>query len=216
MKPHRWLLPIIGPIFLATRAHAQDPKSEIVKCAAIAGATERLACFDALAHVLGGLDRGGGGGAGRAAGTPATGATGEWRVSTKTSLIDNSQNVFLTLDANESITGLGGRVQPTLIIRCKEGRTDAAVIWGVYLGLDTTSVLTRLDEEKATTALWDISTDNKATFHQRAEKFLRQLVGHQKLLAEVIPYGESPALVTFSIAGLDEAAKPLREACRLK
>lgn len=205
MKPYPLLLPLLGSIALAASARAQDAKGEIAKCAAIAGATDRLACFDALAKQLGGAGPG----------TPAPTAVGEWKVSTKTSPIDNSRNVFLTLDANESIQGLGGRVQPALIIRCKEGRTEAVINWGVYLGLDTTTVLTRLDDEKASTALWDISTDNKATFHKRAEKFLRQLVGHQKLLAEVVPYGENPALVTFSIGGLDEAAKPLREACHL-
>ena len=207
MRPRQLLLPLIGPIVLATPAQAQGEKGEIAKCAAIAGTTERLACFDALAKRLAG-----GGGAPR---TPATSATGEWRVSAQTSPIDNSRNVSLVLDANESIPGLGGPVQPALIIRCKEGRTEAYINWGVYLGLDTTTVLTRLDEEKATSATWSISTDNKASFHKRGDKFLVQLMGHQKLLAQVIPYGENPALVSFSLAGLDEAAKPLQEACHL-
>lgn len=206
VKPHRLLLQLIGLIVLATPAPAQGEKDEITRCGAIAGATERLACFDALANRLGVPTPK----------PPAPAESGQWNVSTETSPIDNSQNVYLVLEANESIPGLAGRVQPVLVMRCKEGRTEAYINWKVYLGLDTTTVLTRLDGENATRTTWSISTDNKATFHSHADRFLRQLAGHQKLLAQVIPFGESPAMVTFSTAGLDEAAKPLQEACHLK
>jgi len=206
MKARSLLLQLFVSTLFTIPAQAQSERDGIRQCAAIAAGAERLACFDALTTRLGTAKSG--------AAAPVN--RGQWEVSAATSPLDNSQNVFLSLAANETITGLGGRARPTLIIRCKEGKTDAAVSWDVYLGLDTTTVLTRIDSARATTSLWDISTNNKATFHQRPKQFLRELSGHQVLLAEVVPYGENPAMVTFAIAGVDEAAKPLREACHLK
>ena len=206
MKPRSFLFQLFVSILFAIPAQAQSERDGIAQCAAIAAGSERLACFDALTTRLGIAKSG--------AAAPAN--RGKWEVSAETSALDNSQNVFLSLQANEAIAGLGERARPTLIIRCKEGSTEAAISWDVYLGLDTTTVLTRIDTARATTSLWDISTNNKATFHKRPKQFLRELSGHQVLLAKVVPYGENPAMVTFAVAGLDEAAKPLRDACHLK
>lgn len=190
-----------------TNGQAQSEKSAIARCAAIDSPTQRLACFDALATRLG---------VARPAVTTTTspGGIGTWKVSTETSPIDDSKNVYLMLEAQESIPGLIGTVRPTLVVRCKERKTEAYIIWGVYLGLEETNVLTRLDEEKATSTTWNISTDNKATFYRGSEiQWLRQLLPHRKLLAQVTPYGESPTMVTFMLTGMTQAMRPLQEAC---
>ena len=178
---------------VATSARAQNEKVEIAKCAAIAGPTERLTCFDALAKKLGVA-------APRVSPAPSSGDTGKWQVSAETSPIDDSKNVYAMLQAQETISSMLGRARPTLILRCKEKKTEVFINWGVYLGLEETSVLTRLDDAKATSSTWGISTDNKATFYRGGHiAFIKQLLGHQRLLVQVTPYGEKPAMVTFPI-----------------
>lgn len=200
---------VLCPFLLATVSvsASADITAEIARCAAIQSPAERLACYDALARELG-LE------GGKKLSTSDAPGVGKWRVSTETSPIDDSKNVYLSLDAENSIPSMLGTVQPTLYLRCKENKTELYISWGVYLGLETTTVLTRLDSEKAKTAIWHLSTDNEATFYPGSPiSFIRTLMRHDTLLAQVTPYGESPVMVTFDLRGLEDAVKPLQEAC---
>lgn len=142
--------------------------------------------------------------------------TGAWRVSTETSPIDDSTNVHLALDSTNSITGrFGSNAQPRLYIRCKEKTTEVFVVWDVYLGIDETDILHRLDDRPARTLEWSISTDYKAAFYPGNDiSFARELQKHDKLLLRVTPYGESPVTATFELAGLENAIESLKQACR--
>lgn len=142
--------------------------------------------------------------------------SGKWRVSSQTSPIDDSTNVHLSLQADSSISGrFGETVRPSLRVRCKENRTEVFVAWELYLGIDTTQVLHRLDDRRAQTRTWGVSTDHEATFYRGNHvSFARELMNHERLLLQTTPYGEKPVTATFSIVGLENAAIPLREACR--
>jgi type VI secretion system protein VasI len=73
-------------------------------------------------------------------------------------------------------------------------------------------MLTRFDGEKATTEAWSISTDNKAVFVRGSDiTFAKKMMNHKTLLTQITPYGESPVMATFPVAGLSGAIKPLRE-----
>lgn len=141
---------------------------------------------------------------------------GRWRVSSQVSPIDDSTNVYLSLSADDNtIWGQppSGPI-PSLWIRCKENHTEVFVSWEVYLGIDTTDVLQRLDDERARTRAWSISTDHEATFYPGSDiGFVRELMSHKKLLLQVTPYGESPVRATFSLAGLENALVELRKSC---
>ena len=95
---------------------------------------------------------------------------------TDKSPIDDSKNVYLTLDSNDTIPALLGSSRPALVARCKGNNTNVYVVWGVYLGIDGTEVLVRLDGEKATQSTWSISTDYQATFYGGGDvEFLKSL-----------------------------------------
>jgi type VI secretion system protein VasI len=206
----RVLLTCLFPLTIISVPASADITADIARCAAIESPAERLACYDALAKRLG-LE------GGKKVSTSDAPGVGKWRTSTETSPIDDSRNVYLRLDAEESIPSMLGTVRPTLYIRCKENRTELYISWGVYLGLDTTTLLTRLDSEKAKSATWHLSTDNEATFYPGSPiSFIRNLLQHNTLLVQVTPYGESPVMVTFDLRGLEEAVKPLQEACNWK
>jgi len=139
---------------------------------------------------------------------------GKWSVRTEVSPIDDSTNVYLSLEANEAVSSKLKTATPTLTLRCKEKKTEAFINWGVYLGIDETNVLVRLDGGKASQSSWSISTDYEATFVPGGAGFIKRMMGHEKMLARVTPYSESSATVTFDIAGLSEAVKPLQKACK--
>lgn len=140
-----------------------------------------------------------------------------WRESIDVSPIDDSQNVYLSVTADRSIPNrYGGVAWPSLSIRCKENTTAAIISWGVYLGLDETRMITRVDSEPAQTRTWSISTSNNAVGRWSggsAIPFVQSLFGHSELFAQITPYGENPVQARFNISGLEERIGPLREAC---
>lgn len=201
---YRFLLTIFIHVGLIANVYSAE-KEEIAKCAAQKSSAERLLCFDALAKAMG-VDK---------PVTIETTGNGKWLVSTKKSPINDSTNVVLYLSAEESIRSGYNTVTPSLFIRCSEGKTNAYISWDLYLGLESTMMLTRLDKESAVTKAWSISTDNKAVFVSGSNvAFAKQLMEHQSLLAQITPYGESPVMANFDLVGLTDAIKPLRDACK--
>ena len=192
-------------LILITPISNASEREEIYKCSAKKPPAERLICFDNLAKSLG-VDK------------PITTLTvgkGEWIANIEKSPINDSTNVYLSVKADQSVRSGYSTETPSLFIRCSEGKTSAFINWNLYLGLDSTKMLTRLDKDPAVTKTFNISTDNKAVFVPgSATNFAKQLMAHNTLLAQITPYGESPVMATFKIGGLTEAIKPLRSACR--
>ncbi|WP_353223469.1 type VI secretion system-associated protein TagO [Salinisphaera sp. C84B14] len=196
---------IVWSAFLALAIPAfAEPTKDIAACAAESADAERLICYDNLAKSLG-VD---------APKQTVENSEGDWRVHTETSPIDDSTNVYLTVAATEAVPGRFGQTRPTLWVRCLRNTTEVIVSWQLYLGLDETQMLTRLDKEKAETRTWSISTNNQSVFYRGNDiQFTKKLFQHKKLLVQITPYGENPVMTTFNIGGLEESIKPLRKAC---
>lgn len=185
----------------------EDNKSVSVKSIAICASKDsdasRLICYDSLAHSIG-VDE------------PKIKRTskGKWLVSESRSPIDDSITVTLMLDSANTIrTPYQTNISPIMVLRCSENTTNAYVNWDMFLGMDSTRVLTRMDKEKAKTRSWSLSTDNKAIFAPKNIAFIKSMFGHEQILIQLTPYSESPKMATFDIGGLEEAIKPLRKAC---
>lgn len=197
---------LIAAVALACASTAAQTASEkeIAACANKDSDAERLICYDDIAADMG-VDE---------PSVSANESSGSWRSTTSTSPVDDSKTVLLLVDADEPIPSRYGMVRPTLMVRCRQNRTTIFINWDTYLGIDSTSLLTRIDKEKARTRSWTISTNNKAAFYPANDiGFIKSLYGHRKLLAQVTPYGENPVMSTFDITGLKQAIKPLRKAC---
>jgi type VI secretion system protein VasI len=189
---------------MSTGTVSADENKEIAKCAAKGSDAARLICYDALAQSLG-VEK---------PKTTTSRGSGKWSVRTDQSPIDDSLNVSVSVHSEETVRSGYNIVSPSLFVRCAEKRTNVFLNWGLYLGLDSTRMLTRFDETPATTNTWSISTDNKAVFVRGSDiAFAKKMMNHDKLLIQISPYGESPVMATFNISGLSEAIKPLREAC---
>lgn len=145
---------------------------------------------------------------------PTSSPDPEWRVSESTNPLDDSPMVTLSLDASGPSPS-GFRSTPTLIVRCRSKETDLYVNWDAYVGLDESTVTTRIGRAPATKKAWSISTDNKATFYPGSPvTFIKELLAADTLIAATTPYNESPVTAVFRLTGLAEKIQPLRTACK--
>jgi len=195
---------LFGALFGVSSLVFADISNDIAKCAAIGGSAKRLSCFDDLAKRLG-LN---------VPETKITVAKGRWKVTESISKIDDSTNVYITLESNQAVAGRFGEVRPSLWLRCGENKTNVFINVGLYLGLHEISVLTRFDKEKAVTNNWSVSTDTKAIFVRASDiQVAKEMMQHEKLLVQLTPFNEAPVTFEFDIGGLSEVIKPLRKAC---
>lgn len=185
-------------------------KQEVAKCAAEKDGIKRLECYDVISVKLG-VD------------SPKTdtSSASKWMITKKTSPVDDSINVTAMLDAEGSISGWPGKTEtPTLVIRCKEKRTEAYLITGMHpdveRGHDGASVTIRFDKEKAERKSLGKSTDGEALFFGKGVEFIQKALKHSSMLFEFTPYNSSPTRTTFDLSGIDDAVKPVKEACGWK
>ncbi|OON38450.1 type VI secretion protein [Izhakiella australiensis] len=178
----------------------------LMKCKFEAKNDARLACYDNIFPPKAAEEA-----------KPVVGV-GKWQVLTKTSPIDDSENVFVSLSANDSFrSNFGESITPDLYITCREKKTELFINWDTYLGLNETQMLFRLDKQKAKTKRWDISSDTKAIFYRgNVIEFVKSLSQANVMFTQITPYNESPVNATFDLAGLSEALKPLQKACGWK
>lgn len=196
------LAPAFLLLFPFSMANASIEK-DVAKCAAEEGDLARLACYDGMAKQRG-LS-------GPQSQPVQVAGVGKWQVSSKVNPIDDSKTETLILLPESGQSKWGRPV--ALIIRCQSNETDLFISWNDYLG-SSASVLTRIGSEDAVTKSWSLSTDKQATFHPRGTiTFIKQMMGANKLVAQVTPYNESPVTAVYDTTGLENAIKPLRETC---
>ncbi len=178
----------------AGAAHA-DSSTDIARCAAESNAIKRLDCFDALSARLG-------------VAAPKTASSGiaKWKVKKETSRIDDSTTVIVSLSADSPIKGWPGKTfTPSLILRCKEKRTEVYIITRmspqVEYGSDGATITLRFDKEKATKYQAGKSTDGEALFFGQSVGLIKNMVQHSTLLFEFVPFNSSPAMTTFDLRG---------------
>ncbi len=181
---------------------------DMAACAAVENSVDRLSCYDALATK-------------RDVAAPKvdTERQGDWKVTSETSKIDDSTNVFLTVDSDNSFPDrLSREKRATFYVVCREKSTDMFVYMGGMFLSDISGfgeVTYRVDKNKAKKINLTVSTNNEALglWRGSAVRFLKEVMNGRKLLLEVTPYNESSIAAEFNIAGMPEAIKPLRKAC---
>ena len=194
------LLIVVMPLGVA--AQQSELESKIAQCAAIEGDLERLECYDSIAREMGLVAT--------SSVLPVDGV-GKWTVQEDSNPIDDSKTVVLAIRADEGASSWGTPVG--LVIRCKSNNTEVYINWGEYLGSEA-RVTCRVGSEKATSSMWGLSTDSKATFYPGNDiEFVKRLMVAEKFVAQVTPYGESPVTAVFDISGLTQAVKPLQATC---
>jgi type VI secretion system protein VasI len=199
-----YAITIVALLSFGAFAQSAPNDQALAKCSAISDSVKRLECFDNVAGERGDTPK------------TETKSAGEWDVRKQTSPVDDSATVFISVQSTDPISTRMTTTKPTLAIVCREHQTSVYVDWGVFLHTEHAEMTLRTDKEKAIQVSWAISTNYEAAGHwdtKSAIPFIKSLVGKDELFARVTPYGESAVSATFDLAGLDEALKPLREAC---
>lgn len=179
--------------------------ADVDKCLDIQASMDRLACYDREAGynpVIRTVE-----------------GTGKWKVHTETSKIDDSTNVYLFLESDNHENCPYDQDPHQISMACRENTTN---FWVTFGGCFMSShggkgrVTYRIDLEEARQINFRESNDNNALglwSGGRAIPFIKKILGHDKLLIRAQPFSESTVTGEYPIAGIDEAIKPLREAC---
>ncbi len=203
-------LPCVVAGILLCAAVGINKDREITRCVSISSDAKRLACYDDLAQSRDSLPK--------IEQATSLAGSGKWQVQKKISPLDDSINVYLSIQANDSVRGQIDQYTPILQIRCKENTTEAYVVAGMLVAgthgqHNTAQVTLRFDKTETFNIQMDKSTDGKAVFFRKPIKIIKQMMRHGRLLFQFIPSDSSPVITTFDLAGLSKVIKPLREAC---
>ncbi|MFJ5538577.1 type VI secretion system-associated protein TagO [Vreelandella titanicae] len=144
-----------------------------------------------------------------------------WQVSERTSPIDDSKNVWLTVRSRERISNWLGKPSrhATLTLRCMENTTSLMLNMNDNHMADIQSygdVTFRLDSDQAFTRSMRESTDNQMLglwSGGRSIPVIKQMFDHDQITVRATPYSQSSITVTFPAHSLREQIEPLREAC---
>ena len=194
----RWILAVI---LLGSSAQAATSPQE---CARIRVDADRLLCFDRLFPPPG----------------HSPSAAGTWRVEARKSEPNDRPEVFLLAESRQPHLGQSGIGETLkLAIVCRENETSVSLQLGGERIIDLQSgrmVRYRVDERPQQSQAFLVSFDQKVLGLKGASAiaFAKELFGGQSLVVQVRPWLQSSVAGEFDIAGLEEAIKPLRQACQ--
>lgn len=146
----------------------------------------------------------------------------KWRESTDTNRITDTRDVYLTLQS-EPYSQKYGTHSATLTLRCQEKTTALTINIGEYVGDDSSSVYEswknvtlRIDDRAPVVRRMSVATNNEAVGFWNGGTsipFIKQMIGADRLVARITPYGENPREIVFPISGLEYFVDGLRENC---
>lgn len=186
-------------------AMGQGLSSEMQRCSAIEGDTERLACFDALAQSLEPDD------------DNTSEMVGNWLLDEQANPINDS---ITTIYFNEATEGTNQFGQPIyLTFRCQDDRIDAFIIWGGYVGYETKEVSYRIGTAEGRADTWYTSSNGQVTFYSQNESVNRQFMqelaasDNGSFVAQVTPDVGNRMTAVFDLAGIEDVNARLFELC---
>jgi hypothetical protein len=161
-------------------------------CRKIPDDAARLKCFDAIVP------------APQKADEPK--AVQEWSIEDSKSPVDGSPEVFATLTSED------GRSE--LIIRCKERKTELAVLPSGLFALERGTVLLQINDGPAVTASWRASSNSKGLFAPNATALIKTLPDGGKLFVRATGYGRQADDATFQLGAVTVVKDRVSAACK--
>lgn len=188
-------------IMAFSRVSASAPED----CAKIVENVQRLACYD---DIFG------------STATLSVPSVSKWKKEIRENPMTDERDVFLTLRSEETLPGrFGGMGHGRLFLRCMENTTAIQFAVGDHFLADIQGygrVEYRLDDQPMSTRKFTESTDNSTLglwSGGKAIPFIKNMLGHDRMIVRITPYNESPKMMTFIISGLDKEITDLRNTC---
>lgn len=124
---------------------------------------------------------------------------------------DGTKDIQMLLGAVNRIPSQKDHV--ILVLTCKQGTTNAYVVWRQYLGVYDPEVTWRVGSDPSVTETWALSTDHEATFAPEPVKLIKHMISNDLFLIKTTPFGSVPVTMEFNTAGLKTEIAELRETC---
>ena len=144
-----------------------------------------------------------------------------WNVTRGASSMDDTPSISVSKDANNSSQAWLEKVTPTLIIRCRENKTDVIFATGTnfhteYGEYNNASIRYRIDDKKAQSQYWGESTDGNAAFSPNPVSLLKNMKDAKSLKIEFIPFNSNPSTAEFDLEGLRPHLEEIANTCKWK
>lgn len=143
--------------------------------------------------------------------------SGVWTPGEETSRIDGTKRIYIWRKSTEEMRYDGTmRDRPSILIQCRSG---APFVWFQFERVmtgDGQMIAYKIDEKPPQKIWMTISTSHTSLglSGAHATAFAKRLLGAKQLHIRATPHGSGPVEVSFDLSGIDEAAKPVRQACK--
>lgn len=141
---------------------------------------------------------------------------GNWYFKTQANKMTDATDIVATNSTKDIYIKQGLERNTSLVLRCKENKTDAYLSVSDYLGNDSPTVTVRFDDAKPVKQRWSSAEGGDAAFAPNAPAFIKELTKHKKLIAGFEPYGSTMQIVEFDLTGIDKIASQVADACKWK
>lgn len=137
---------------------------------------------------------------------------GQWLVVSNTNKFDYTKTVFISLASAEPIAG--GDKQALLIVACAKDKTELFIGDLGSLGPRNEQVIQwRLDAPPIKTETWSILPSKSALHAPQSVPLLKQMFAASEFAIKMRLQGDVEQVLLFKVGGLEEAIKPVRQAC---
>ncbi len=189
------LITACAGLLFATGAQAQDA---VKACRQLKDEAERLKCYDRLDTSASNAPRG-------QRESKPDGETG-WIVNDEKSPLDDSPLVSAALTSGDS--------KATLLMRCKDRKTEAAVsIRGFIKCGSDVRVIYRVDQAQATEAPWNAHSSCYLALAPSPIPFIQSLTDDGKVYVRMYDHHGAPYDALFNLGKVSKVRARLAEAC---
>lgn len=143
-------------------------------------------------------------------------AEGAWQVKKEENKMTDKTDVVAINRSPDVYTRQGIERSTSIVIRCKENKTEAYLSVSEYMGSDDPVVTVRLDGGKPQKRTWSGAEGGEAAFNTKPVSFIKEISSHKKMIVGFEPYGSTMQVVEFDLAGIDSIAKEISNACKWK
>jgi hypothetical protein len=148
---------------------------------------------------------------------PVSTSAPQWMVSGRVRSSFGPQAVAFELMANQDVDVWHKRVRPVLSVRCVAKTIEVFVVTGSAASVENQtsqhSVLVSFDAGEEIPQLWEHSIDHDALFAPDGNALAHQIAGAHLMSFTFTPFNTPPALVNFSVAGLDQRLAASGKVC---
>ncbi|EIY2678705.1 hypothetical protein MMK78_005601 [Raoultella planticola] len=143
-------------------------------------------------------------------------AEGTWQVKKEENKMTDKTDVVAINRSPDVYTRQGIERSTSIVIRCKENKTEAYLSVSEYLGSDDPVVTVRFDGGKPQRRTWNGAEGGEAAFSNKAVSFIKEMSSHKKMIVGFETYGSTMQVVEFDLTGIDSIAKEISSACKWK